>query len=98
MAFAFYALLGWLFPSLKYVYFFALLSWLGSWIILGYCPLTKWEFLLRRHYDPLVDVNHEIIRYRLKKHLNVEVSHARVLLAGGVVWVTLLTLALLNFY
>jgi hypothetical protein len=44
--------LGWLFPSLFYVFLFLLFGTAFSEIFLGYCFLTKWEFTLRRKLKP----------------------------------------------
>ncbi|MFZ2521981.1 MAG: DUF2784 family protein [Minisyncoccia bacterium] len=43
---------GWLIPSLFYFFLGALIATFLSEIFLGYCPLSKWEFDLRRRLDP----------------------------------------------
>ncbi len=44
--------LGWLFPSLFYIFILFLIATALSEITLGYCFLTKWEFDLRRKIYP----------------------------------------------
>jgi len=45
---------GFLVPSLWYVYIAALVATLISDLIFGYCILSKWEFDLRRRFNPSV--------------------------------------------
>jgi len=46
------AVLGWLAPSLWHFYMGVLILALLSDIILGYCFLSKWEFNLRKKFNP----------------------------------------------
>ena len=43
---------GWLVPKLFYLHLTLLLATLFSEIFLGYCPLTRMEYTLRRKIDP----------------------------------------------
>ena len=43
---------GWLIPGLFYVYLFAFIATLYSELFLGYCPLTRLEFSLRKKVNP----------------------------------------------
>lgn len=58
-----FILSGWYFPEIRFVYRSFLVIWLLCWVILGYCPVTRWEFLLRRRYDNTLDPNAEAIQY-----------------------------------
>lgn len=44
--------LGWIFPSLFYIFITLLFATALSEIFLGYCILTKWEFDIRRKMQP----------------------------------------------
>ncbi len=63
---AFY-LIGWYFSEIQTIYFILMSLWIGSWIFLGYCPLSKLEFSLRRQYDESIDENREILQYYIEK-------------------------------
>jgi hypothetical protein len=66
ICFGVYVLTGWLWPAYYAWYWVALGSWIGSWILLGYCPLTRLEFSLRRLYDKTIDPKREIIQYYIQ--------------------------------
>jgi hypothetical protein len=93
-SFAVFVLIGWYFESVTWLYYIAMISWFYSWFLLGFCPLTKWEFLLRKYYDDSIDVNREFITYHLDKQFGVTVEKERILFIGGLLWVTLLGLSI----
>lgn len=92
--FAIFVLIGWYFQSVSWLYYAAMISWFYSWFLLGFCPLTKWEFLLRRYYDDSIDINREFITYHLEKQFGITVAKERILVIGGLLWVTLIGFSL----
>ncbi len=56
-------LFGWAFPSFNLIYISALVLTLLSELILGYCPLTKWEFNLRKKQDPKLNYDYAFLSY-----------------------------------
>ena len=82
-------LVGWSFSGVKFLYLSSLLLWIGSWNFLGYCPLTKWEFQIRKMYDPTINVETEIIQHYVNKFFDVLVP-ARVIFSTGLVLFTAL--------
>jgi hypothetical protein len=89
-----FILVGWAFPRLKILYIALLLVWMFSWIVLGYCPVTKWEFSLRRKYDKSIDTNAEAIQFYVKKILGKTITSRSVFIGGGIVFAIGLFLAL----
>jgi energy-coupling factor transporter transmembrane protein EcfT len=90
-----FILLGWLFPSIKIIYLVVLLLWLFSWIFLGYCPPTKWEFLLRRKYDKSIDPNAEAVQYYMYKFFKKDVPSKTIFTTGIIIFIILVILSLL---
>lgn len=76
-------LVGWKFREIQPFYLSLLIAWPLSWIFLGYCPLTKWELLLRKKYDPTVDTNAESIQYNVQKYLGIYLP-SRPIFVGGI--------------
>lgn len=61
-------LFGWLCPRLFYVYGLLLVCTLLSWLVLGFCVLTRLEFLCRRQLDPkLPDYTEGYLHYHVRK-------------------------------
>lgn len=89
-----FILLGWLFPNIKILYLMILLLWISSWIFLGYCPITKWEFLLRRKYDKSIDPNAEAIKYYVYKFLKKDIPSQTIFMSGIVICIVLVILTL----
>lgn len=87
-------LIGWYFPEIKIFYISLLIAWIGSWIFLGYCPITKWEFLLRRKYDNTIDPNAEAIKYYMYKFFKKDISSRLIFIGGLVVFFVALVLSL----
>lgn len=55
-------LFGWMLPS-ALVYRMALIVTLLSELLLGYCPLTKWEFSVRKILNPGLDYDYSFFGY-----------------------------------
>lgn len=62
-------LLGWLNPFPPTVYVIVLVATLGAELSFGYCPLTRLEFTLRRHYQPTVKFGASFVSYYTAKLL-----------------------------
>jgi len=62
-----------MFPEIRVQYLMLLIGWPVCWLIVGYCPLSKWEFQLRNKYVQGVDLNGEIISHYMKKLFNIDV-------------------------
>ncbi|KND48706.1 MAG: hypothetical protein AB198_00090 [Parcubacteria bacterium C7867-003] len=52
LTFVFIVSLGWLIPSMFYIFLVSLIAAVLSEVFLGYCFLTRWEFDLRRKIYP----------------------------------------------
>ncbi|MFM7088703.1 MAG: DUF2784 family protein [Candidatus Paceibacterota bacterium] len=89
-------LTGWLFPQFKYFYIGLLFFWMGSWLILGYCPPTKWEFLLRKKYNENINPNSEFIQYYMFKFFNKNISSNKIMTGGIVIFSVLLLLTIIK--
>ena len=63
-------LVGYLFPRLWYLYMACLSLALLSDVIFGYCLLTKWEFLLRKKWNPDTNYNYNFASYYTYKLTN----------------------------
>jgi hypothetical protein len=85
---------GWYFTGIRPLYLVLLIIWPLSWILLGYCFLTKWEFKLRKHDDDTVDTNAEFIRYYAKRFFKLDISTRVVYSAGLLVFAILFILSL----
>lgn len=75
----FIILFGWYFPTLKLVYICILLVTLLSEILLGYCPLTKLEFDLRKKLIPSLNYDYSFLSYYIYRlfHINVPGKYIR---------------------
>lgn len=87
-----FILTGWIFPSIKIFYLIILMLWISSWLFLGYCPPTKWEFLLRRKYDKNINPNAEAIKYYMYKFFKKDLSSKSIFTGGLIVFIILTTL------
>ena len=93
--FGVFLLVGWFFPRIKFIYLTALILWLSSWLILGYCPLTKWEFMLRRKYNKDINPNDEAIQYYMKKFFNKNISAKAIFTVGLIAFIIFTGLTLI---
>ncbi len=70
---------GWVFPSIHFIYVLILSGTLLCWVVLGYCPITRWEFNIRRKYEPNLNYKNEYLEYYFSKFLkiNIPVTYIR---------------------
>ncbi len=96
IGFGVFLLVGWRVKDIQAVYLLSIVVWIGSWVFLGYCPLSRWEFSLRKKYDPSIDPNREIIQFYLQKILGIQVA-SQTIVASGIVVCAILVMASLLF-
>lgn len=86
-----FLLIGWYFKEVEILYFFILIAWPLSWILLKYCPITKWEFILRHKYDKSVKINDEFIQHYTHRffHMNLK---PKIILTDGLIVFFILSL------
>src|SRR3989344_5912967 len=87
-------LVGWAFPQYRPWYLAILVAWPLSWILLGYCPLTKWELMLRQKMHANLDTSEEFIIHYAQKFFNLRIPSPAVYGGGLLVFFILLTLSL----
>ncbi len=76
-------LFGWLFPKIKFLYIGLLIVWPICWIFLMYCPLTKWEFDLRKkHAKEDLSYRYEYLNYYIHKYFNIDIPVQRIFIYG----------------
>jgi hypothetical protein len=56
-------LFGWLVPVIWPLYMFTLVVSLISDIVFGYCLLSKWEFVLRKKFNPSINYDYDFTTY-----------------------------------
>ncbi len=56
-------LFGWLVPAIWPLYMFTLVVSLVSDVVFGYCLLSKWEFVLRKKFNPSIDYDYDFTTY-----------------------------------
>jgi hypothetical protein len=59
----FVAVFGWLFPSIWYGYMALLVVILALDWLLGYCILSKWEFMIRKKLKPHLNYDYSFSSY-----------------------------------
>lgn len=89
-------LTGWTAADYKLAYLILLVSWPLSWIVFGYCPLTKLEFILRKPDHPELDPDAEAIQYYAHKLFGVRVPSRAVYTGGLSLFFCLLVLSTLR--
>ena len=94
VATAIFLLVGWIFKPIQPYYLTLLIVWPLSWVILGYCPLTKWELVLRKKNDPSIDPHTEKIQYMMKKYFGIDVPSRPIFIGGISVFFVLLVLSI----
>lgn len=92
--FGLFLVFGWQFQNLKTIHLISLILWIGSWIVLDYCPLTKWEFKLRKILDDNFDHNAEIIQFYIYRFTKYKVPSQVIFSVGLLVFTILLYLNL----
>lgn len=70
----FIILFGWYFHFLNFIYICVLLVTLFSEIFLGYCPLTKLEFDLRKKLIPSLNYDYSFLSYYAYKLTGINIS------------------------
>lgn len=60
-------LFGWAFPVLKLIYLLVLIVSLMATLFLNACPLSKWEFDLRKKLDPSLNYDYTFLTYYFYK-------------------------------
>lgn len=75
---------GWVLNGFwSYVYLAILIITLLCWQILGYCPVTKWEFDIRRKYMNIPSYHYEYLHYWGYKFLNISINPKKVQFYGS---------------
>lgn len=92
-----YYLVGWQWKQYHVIYWLLITALIGSWLILGYCPLSKAEFSIRKKYDSTIDPNREIIQYYLQKIFGVFIPSKTIIFYGVVVSVVLISLSVIQY-
>lgn len=93
IALGIFFLTGWYFDQVQLLYVAAMLAWMGSWVVLGYCPVSYWEFWLRNKYNEAINPDTDIIKHYLHLFFGISVTERFVFNTGAVVFSFLLTLA-----
>jgi Protein of Unknown function (DUF2784) len=87
-------LFGWISLQLLALYSLALITTLLSEALLGYSPLTRWEFALRRRANPAVFYGKDYLSYYAYKLMPQIVLDAQIQLAARLfLLISLLALA-----
>src|SRR5574343_51922 len=94
VAFGLWLLVGWLFVGWQLLYVASLFIWIGSWLILGLCPLTYVEFWLRRKTGQDIDLKEEFIHYYTRKFFRIDLPMPAIFVGGIIVFGVLLYLSL----
>ncbi len=89
-------LIGWMFKDIQFIYLPLLIAWPLSGILLGYCPLTKWELRLRKLYKPTTDTNAGFIQMNLQKIFGITVPRKPIRAGIFIVFFILLTLSVIH--
>ena len=87
-------LVGWKFSHLQPLYLTLMIAWIGSWIFLGYCPLSRLEFSIRNKYNANINPYTEIIQHYIHKFLGIKIPSHRIVVAGLIVFSILVFLSL----
>lgn len=66
-------LVGWYYPSLQMIHLIIAFLVLIAEVFLGYCPLTRWEFLLRKKVEPNLNYDSSFLSYYAYKVLKVDI-------------------------
>ena len=88
---------GWLFPKIYIVYIIVLLITLFCWMFLGYCPITKWEFNIRRKYEPGLNYRNEYMEYYVSKFFKINIPVIFIRVYGIIFLVISLVFAFKSF-
>ncbi len=76
---------GFLLPqNWTYLYISVLSVTLLSWVLLGYCPLTKWEFDLRKKYSTFPEYHYEYLHYWGYKLFKININPKIIRIVGSI--------------
>lgn len=84
LALGLFTLTAWHVVEIRLAYLILLTTWLFSWIFLGYCPLTKWEFMLHRKLESDVDTDTEFIQHYAFSLFGIKIP-SRIIFGTGIV-------------
>jgi hypothetical protein len=74
---------GWIFNGFwSYVYFVTLFLTLCSWVLLGYCLITKWEFDVRKKFMDIPNYHYEYLHYWGYKLLKININPKKIRFYG----------------
>jgi hypothetical protein len=96
IALGIFFLVGWMFKDIQFIYLPLLIAWPLSGALLGYCPLTKWEWLLRKKYKPSTDTNAGFIQVNMHKYCGIHVPRQHIRPAIYIAFVILLALSIVH--
>lgn len=87
--------IGWYYPALQNFNLIVTLIVLVSEIYFGYCPLTKWEFVLRKKLEPNLNYDSGFISYYVYKIFGLNIPSNKVKYPAIIILVFVLILNLL---
>lgn len=96
IAIGIFFLVGWMFKDIQCIYLPLLIAWPLSGTVLGYCPLTKWELLLRKKGDPRTDTDAGFIQENMQKYFGIHTSRKPIRIGIYVVFFILLILSVIH--
>lgn len=73
---------GWIIPAMWLVYATVLIGTLASWIVFGFCILSKWEFELRKSIDPSINYDFSFSSFYTYKLTHGRISNTFISVAG----------------
>ena len=94
--FGVFILCGWAFPNIFLIYILTLIVWVATWVFLGYCPITRWEFMLRRKQGVDLDPNEEVIQHYMYKFFHIRIPTKAIFIGGLIVAIMGATLAVIT--
>lgn len=95
VAFGLWLLVGWVFIDWRLLYIASLFVWIGSWVVLGFCPLTYIEFWLRRKVGKNLDLKEEFIHYYTRKFFRIDLPMSAIFVGGMITFGALICLSLM---
>ena len=88
-------LIGWYYPILQTTHLIITSLVLLAEIFLGYCPLTRWEFLLRKKVEPSINYDSSFLSYYAYKILKMDIPGRKIKYPAIVILVVVLALNIL---
>ena len=87
--------IGWYYPAFQTLNLFVTMLTLFIEISFGYCPLTKWEFSVRKKLEPNLNYDAGFITYYAYKIFDLDVPTERIKYPAIIVLIFVLILNLL---